>query len=364
MILTKAGADYALAVLLLSAAGLATGEGLFAALALGLAFTSLLSLLMLRLRTPRAIEVRVVEPKVRVFKGETGTIALRIPGAQGSWAHVEVESARVEGPVNSSVIRNLDEISLSVKPTLAGRFTKVEVELGLQDAIDLFAMRRNAGLAGVAIDSLPLSLLGRAQRTFLPPLVVGESPAGTAGKGQEFYGIEEYTERSESKDILWKRAAKEPNKPLLARIREANNPESVIIGVVHDEMDEGTKGRNVDLQCEALGILGRSILSAGIGVEIMGPDGETHRADTDDELVESIMEISTRHRTGAFRDVAGGRLNVLVVVGETDEDERASTMAMPTILIGGSQTKVLGRNDVNFSGVENLTGILNLVLAT
>lgn len=364
MRLTAVGRDYHLAALLVTAVGLATGETLFAALGLGMAFASLISLALLRGRAPKAVVVEVVEPRVRVIKGEEGSLTLRIPGLMDTWAGTEVGSVSFDGAVAASVVsKGPDSVTVRVQPMKAGRFTKAAVRLELSDAAGLFSVGRSVRLAQVVLDSLPMSLLIPVRRAFVPPLVVGESPAGSAGRGQEFYGIETYTERSESKDILWKRAAKEPDRPLLARVREANNPESVTIDLVHGEIGDDERQDLIDLQCEALGALGRGLLLAGIRPEIVGPDGAPRLVESDDYLADSIMEVSASGRLAEKEpfDVRGP--TILLAVGRFDGQENVVERRRPTVLIGGVHSLVQDKYVLSYTGAEDLTGIVNMVLA-
>lgn len=361
---TDLGRDYHMAALLLSGAGLATGETLFAALALGMAFTSLISIALLRQRAPRAVDISLADSRARTFKNEEAALTLVIPGLRGTWAGAEVESVKFDGPAESTmVVRVNGEVSLVVRPKSAGRLGSAEVRLRLTDALGLFSLRRVVSLPELVVDSLPVSLLAPAKSALVPPLAVGERPGRAAGRGQEFHGIEIYTERSESKDILWKRAAKEPYRPLLARVREADNPEYVTLDVVHGDMVEGHRITLVDLQCEALGVLGRSLLLAGVRPKIVGPDGTVHLVDTEEELAESIMQVSVPPRA-VKRDprmVAGP--GVLLAVGDLDEDAMIGTGRRPTVLVGDEHRQALDRYGVTYKGTEDLTGIINLVLA-
>ena len=220
MKLTRTGADYHATILLVAGVGLVSGGALFAALALALAFASLFSLVILKTRLPESVAVRVASEPVRVLKGEEGRMTLSIPGLHDPWVTVKVESVKVTGPVTTSAASEGEGgLVLTVRPLMAGRFTRTEVVLRLGDPLGLFYTARRVTLDDATIDSLPLSLVAPVRKVLVPPLVVGEVQAGTAGRGQEFYGIEEYTQHSESRDILWSRAAKDPDKPLLARVR-------------------------------------------------------------------------------------------------------------------------------------------------
>ncbi len=363
MRLTKLGRDYQLALVLLSTAALVMGEALLAALALAMAFASLISLALLKVRAPAKVLARAREPSVRVFKGEEGGTLLEVPGLGGRWARVEIESVDVDGPVEARVIpRGDDEFEVLLKPASAGRFTKASVRLGLQDAIGLFRTGRSAELAGLRVDSLPLSLLAPRRRAFVPPLVVGESPAGMAGKGQEFYGIEVYNERSESRDIMWKKAAREPDRPLLARVREANAPESVAVVVVRGELGEETRVRSVDLQCEALGMISRALLLAGVRCDIVPPDGKVLGAETDGDLVEAIMESSSPSRAGDGEGARLGGLKIYLVVGEAGDGPWVYPSRDPAVFIGRGGSHHDDRLSADFTGAEDLTRMVNMVL--
>jgi uncharacterized protein (DUF58 family) len=362
MKLTKAGVDYHAAILLLAGVGLVSGGTLFAALALALAFASLFSLVLASIRFPRSVSLRVASGPVRVLKGEEGKMVLSIPGFRDPWTTVKVESVKVGGPVRTSTAsEGAGGIEIAIRPLLAGRFTQAEVVLRLGDSLGLFYVRRPIVLNDAIIDSLPLSLVAPVRRAFVPPLVVGESPAETVGRGQEFYGIEEYTQHAESKDILWTRAAKEPDKPLLARVREANSPESVTIEVVHGALPQDREPDLVDLECEALGTLGRALVLAGIRVDIVSPDGTLSSAEDDEELADAIMKSSERRGTAARAD-AGDATRILVVVGGHPEATVANSR-VPMVLIGWDGPRFLDRYATAYNGTEDLTGLLSLVLS-
>ncbi len=359
---TKHGRDYHLAALLAVAVGLLSGEVLFSALGLAMAFTSAISLLALRARLPAAVEVTAEESRVRLFKGERGSIVLRTPGLLSNWARVEVQSVAFDGPVTTTVaVRGSDEVEVAFVPETAGRYARPEVKVEVRDSVGLFSVPRSVALADLVIDSLPLSLIARPERVYVPPLVVGESPAGTPGKGQEFYGIEEYTQHSESKDILWKRAARAPDRPLLARVREANSPESVRLEIVAGETTPQNRHALVDLECEALGELGRAILLADVEVEVDAPGG-TNLVTDDDELADAIMEASvTRLGDAASRERRHVPF-ILLVVGKVKAEDLEALPRGPTVYIGGDERHVQDPNALDFTGAEPLTGMVTRVL--
>ena len=362
MRLTGRGRDYLLGTLLLEAAGLATGTNLFAALGLALAFTSLISVALLELRSSRSLAVSALDNRIRLFKQQEGRIALALRGGREWWMSPEVESVTVRGPVDTSVSTDGEDFLVRVKPLKAGRFRKFVVEVGLNDAIGLFYLGRQLVLDQMVMDSLPISLLARPGTERPLPVIVGESPAGSPGKGQEFYGIETYTEQSESRDILWKRAASSPHRPLLARVREANNPGSVSIVVSYGEISEVGMADCIDLQCEALGLLGGTLLANGVEVAIVGPDGVSRIARTEGELADTIMETSGAGKAGR-QEIPTGGLGILVAVGDIPGDALTYLGRRPVVFVGNRRRHPADRYSMDFTGVEDLSRIVSLVLA-
>jgi hypothetical protein len=361
--LTKVGRDYHLAALLATAVGLLTGVILFAALGLAMAFTSFISLALLRGRTPGAIDITTEESRVRLFKGEKGSITLRTPGLRSNWARVEVKSVTFDGPVSTAVmVKGLEEVTVIFSPATATRYLTAQAQVEVRDAVGLFSLPRSVTLKGVMIDSLPVSLIARPTPVFVPPLVVGESPAGAPGKGQEFYGIEEYTEHSESRDILWKRAARKPDVPLLARVREANSPEVVRLEVIAEEASSKERASLVDLECEALGELGRALLLAGVDVQVIGPDAKSREAEDEDELADAIMETSAARSSTATKRLYRPGPSISVIVGRPEARILEGMPRGPTVFIGSGERHLRDPHSMDFTGVEPLTGILTRVL--
>ena len=363
MKLTPFGKDYLFAVVLLVAIGGAVGEQLFAALALGMAFAAVVSFVIFRLRRRRVVELSAEAPALRAFKrGEARTL-LSIPGLLDAWSKVELGSAAVGGDAEASLVPAGDgKAELIVRPSLSGRFTGVKVTLGIHDTLGLFAKWETRALSGVVIDSLPLSLLAPPRRAFTPPIAIGEIPAGTAGKGQEFYGIEAYNERSEGKDILWKRAAANPEGTLMARVREANIPEAVMLVVVLGEVYEKTRAWLVDLECEAVGMLGVALLQAGVGVDIVAPDGTHHNASSEERLADSIMEASACRRGPEIGPPAPEGAAIFLTVGTVESGKLLSLGRHPVVFVGEARRGV-DQFSACFTGVEALTRMVNMVLS-
>ncbi|HUK79451.1 MAG TPA: hypothetical protein VLU91_02180 [Nitrososphaerales archaeon] len=362
MKLTRFGRDYLLAALLLATTALIFGEQLFAALALGMVFTSLVSVVVFRSRGKRVAHVSAEAPKLRVFKRSEARTPLLVPGLLDRWTAVTLGAVSVAESEASVVPLGEGRADLVVKPRRAGRFERIDVTLELHDTLGLFAVRRTVPLSGLVVDSLPLSMLAPPRRVFAPPIVIGEVPAGSAGKGQEFYGIEQYTERSEGRDILWKRAAAAPERPLMARVREANIPDAVRLVVVTGELSEVVAGELVDLECEALGMLGGALLQVGVAVDIVSPDGRHHRATDDDELADSIMEVSACKQASGQGLLSPDGYAIFLAVGPIDYGQVLSMGRNPVVFVGKGSRGV-DSFSANFTGVEDLTRIVGLVLS-
>jgi uncharacterized protein (DUF58 family) len=362
MRLTERGRDYLLGILLLETVGLATGANLFAALALALAFASLISMALLKLLAPRSLNVSTLDDHIRLFKHQEGRLALSLQGKRDRWTSPEVESVAVDGAVETSVLRDGENFVVKVKPMKAGRFAGFKVNVRLGDAIGLFSLRRQAVLDQVVLDSLPISLLSQMEPRRPLSVVIGESPVGRPGKGQEFYGIEVYSEQSESRDILWKRAANSPHGPLLARVREANSPDSISIIVAHGEVGEERRVDCIDLQCEALGLLGRTLLANRVEVVTVGPDGVRWPAKNEEELADAIMEISGGGMAVARGKIRTVGLGIIMAVGDFPGSELSYLGRHPVVFVGTKGRHPMDRYSMDFTGDEDLGRILGLVL--
>ena len=359
MKLTPLGRDYLVAALLLDGLGFVSGYSILMGLSFALTLASVASLALLRWRSGGG-NASTDRPSVRLFKRDSVEVAIRLSG-QGRWSKEVVESVSVEGPVDAQISATGGELRLRLTPSRAGRFRGLALTTRFQDALGLFTTREKVGRPDFTIDSLPVSLLERPRVPGTPYIVVGENPAGAPGTGQEFFGIAEYSGNSESKDILWKRAAKDPHRPLMARVREANTPMSVRVLIIHGRMEEDEGPDLVDIQCEALGVLGSSLLSMGAGLEITGPDGQGAVAGDEEELAEAIMATSTAGSLAGWARPDGK--GILVAVGELPEGALKALGTMPAVFIGRDRSTAIDRRAVDFTGSEGLEGIVSEALS-
>ncbi|MDA4121261.1 MAG: hypothetical protein OK404_02500 [Thaumarchaeota archaeon] len=363
MKLTSFGRDFHITILVLVASGAGTGEGIFVALALALAFSSLVSLGLLRLRARAGVRVEAEDRSLRVFKKDHASTELRMFGSADRWVSVSVDSARFEGPVEVEVDRMSEgRFELKVTPLAAGRYAGLILSLRLTDVLKLFSASILEKRVDLVIDSLPMSLLAPVRSPVISPLVLGENPAGRPGRGQEFYGVEEYSYRTESRDIMWKRAARRPESPLLARVREANIPEFIRVKVRREDQD-GEKTKSTDLLCEALATLGRTVLMMGVDTEFLAPDGQTFTVGDDEELADAIMAISAVSASVHEADHAASGTDITVLVGGSAWDDLGLDAGGPLVLIGEGPVTARGRFVFFYSGVEDMTQAVGLVIS-
>jgi hypothetical protein len=363
MRLTPFGRDFHITILILVVSGAGTGEGIFVALALALAFSSLVSLALLRLRVREGVRVEAADQSLRVFKRDQASTELRVSGSGDRWVSVSVDSARFDGPVKVGVeLLGEDLFDVKLTPLAAGRYAGLVLSLRLTDVLKLFVASFMEKRVDLVIDSLPMSLLAPVRCPVISPLVLGENPAGRPGRGQEFYGVEEYSYRTESRDILWKRAARRPEGPLLARVREANIPESMTVRVRRKDQD-GERTKLTDLLCEALGTLGRTILMMGVDSEFSAPDGRSFTVRGDEELVDAIMAISAVPVSTEEADHAASAADITVLVGDSALEDMGVESGRPLVLIWEGPTSGRGRFVFPYSGTEELTQVVGLVIA-
>jgi uncharacterized protein (DUF58 family) len=364
MKLTPRGRDYLVASVIIVVSGAVTGQSLFEALALAMGVAALLSLGTLRLKAYRSLRVRALNPSVRGFKGDELSADLEIPSLADRWVSVVFESAKFDGPVEATVVPwEGNFLRLRLRPSLAGRFRGAKVAFACVDTLGLFKLSKAEAKVDLKLDALPVSLLGPVRRPYVSPLALGENPAGGPGRGQEFYGVEEYTFRSESRDILWKRAARDPDRPLLARVRESNVPGSVSLGVARGSVQGDRVAPYADLLCEALGGLARPLLLLGIEVHFSGPGFSTLAVRSDEELAEAIMDVAEAVSKAGEGSEGPITSDILVLVGAVQDESGSAIRGRQFVAIGGGVPARRGASGVEFTGVEDLSGVINSVMA-
>ena len=261
-------------------------------LAAALAFASLASYLLLEFRGPRGIVLEATPSRLRLMKRERAPISLRVVSRGSRWSTLSSASAPRSSGLGLSHDPRGDPGAFTVAADYAGRYERLELTVAFVDALGLFSRVEKVRPRDFAVEVLPLSLLGSPRRPAIFAVTSGETPAGTRGSGQEFYGIEQYVGTTDSKDILWKRVAKAPNEPLVTRVREVNVPESLKVCLVGSSQGDATTW--MDTVTEALGRMGVTLIEIGMWLEVSVEtiDGPASlRARNMDELADLVVGI-------------------------------------------------------------------------
>jgi hypothetical protein len=268
------------------------GFYIFLALAAALAFSAVGSYLLLRYRGPKGIVLEASPTRLRLVKHERAPISLSVISRGTRWFTLSSASA----PQSSGLVLKHepkeDPGAFMVVADYAGRYERLELKVTFVDVLGLFKREERVRPEDFAVEVLPLSILASPRRSAIFAMTTGETPAGSRGSGQEFYGIEEYGGMSDSKDILWKRVAKTSTEEIVSRIREANVPQSLKVALI--ESREGDRTFWMDTVTEALGRIGVTLLGLGVGLDVLTQtsDGEVSLlARNMDELVELVIGV-------------------------------------------------------------------------
>ena len=263
----------------------------FLALSLSLSLAACVSLLLFVRSQPEGRDVEAVPEVIRVMKNETTRLTLRSWPKNARWC-----------TLSSASLPSLKGLSLEQAPgggdsftvaaTHAGRYEGLEVNASFVDALRLFRKVVAIKPAKFVVEVLPTSLLLPPSRVVVTSVAWGELPAGARGSGQEFYGQEDYTYATESKDILWKRVSREPEPRIVARVREANVPHSLRVALVASGASDAALW--MDSVSETLASVGKSLLAIGMGIDatvttLQGD--ETLSAASLEELSELVIQI-------------------------------------------------------------------------
>ena len=345
------------------------------ALSFALSVIAAVSLLILRLSRGDVAVLSVQPQRLRAFKLERAVLTLNVTRARRrrwmGWLSLRVDKVRMPGGVDAD-FRAVSQTAVEVTaiPRYAGRYRGLGAKYELNDPLGIFGEFGEAEFEDFTIDVLPLSLLAPAQRVVIPAVTMGEKPAGRRGAAQELYAIDEYHPFAETKEILWKRAAaRTPDERLLIRVREANVPRSLKIGLL--EAIERGSGRPVwmDSTTEAVAAIGMILLRGGTEVEVLrsSPGGVAHlSASNPDDLANLVVEMWTPVDPSHLPDVATEA--DFLVTGLEELDRTAVSEAArgkPSLLIlggPGSPPRTTGRTTV-YTGAESVVRVVSEVLA-
>ncbi len=346
------------------------------ALSFALSVIAAVSLLTLRLSRGDVAVLSVQPQRLRAFKLERAVLTLNVTRARRrrwwmGWLSLRVDTVRMPGGVDAS-FRAVSQTAVEVTaiPRYAGRYRGLGAKYELNDPLGIFGEFGEAEFEDFTIDVLPLALLAPARGVVIPAVTMGEKPAGRRGAAQELYAIDEYHPFAETKEILWKRAAaRTPDERLLIRVREANIPRSLKIGLL--EAVERGSGRPVwmDSTTEAVAAIGMILLRGGTEVEVLrsSPGGVARlSASNPDELANLVVEMWTPIDASHLPDVATEA--DFLVTGLEELDRTAVSEAArgkPSLLVlggPGSPPRMTGRTTV-YTGAESVVRVVSEVLA-
>ncbi len=330
-----------------------------------MAFMALLSLMLVRRFAGRKERVEITPLHLRGFKGEEFYSTLELFTRNQRWISVEIPS--VEAPLGVEVRTDAvssTKVKLVFRPRFASGYRSLRVNLELRDILGLFARPIELLFSDFTIEALPAALLTNIPkpRPFL--LALGERTAGSKGAGQEFYSIDDYQPFSETKDVLWKRVARNPDERLLIRIRESNIPKKVRIGVLEiSDRSPIDRLHWIDLVSEGVGLLGRNLLAARCNLEILHTSAngamEEVPISTLEELADSLIPLSVPHPSAKDLEL----LRILneadiVVTGLREIEDMSLSLGVsrkPSLLIDEEASPILiGEQSLIFSGTEDI----------
>jgi hypothetical protein len=338
------------------------------ALAFVLSLVALSSLLIVVTLPNRALGFSVDLPRKRSFKGHAVASVLKVEKVPRGGVPKLVLEAVPEG-VEAGLEGSGSTYTLSVSSKFAGAFSGVKVKVGIGDPLDVFN-RYEVRAVETVFEFLPTVLVQVREPMLVSAAMLGDYPAGRTGYGQEFYSAEEYTLSHSSKDIMWKRLAKSSDETPLARVGEANIPESVTAYFI--EQRGAAKRRNpswMNLASEAVARVGVPVVLIGSTLRLVHTLGDrttVTEARSVPELADAVMSL-WKDDAHARPHAQGPEHADIVVVGQDElaSEETAALIARkPAVVLSWGQSKVaVGPGIVNFTGDEDISRLVVGVLS-
>ncbi|MCL5672871.1 MAG: hypothetical protein M1566_05230 [Thaumarchaeota archaeon] len=338
------------------------------AIGLSLAFVALFSLLAVVALPPEALTLYAEKSRERTFKGRRVTVALK--GWSGP-RRVAVNFELVSGPrgIDASLEGEGSSRVLAVQSRFAGLFSGFVVRVGAGDPLGLF-VRSQLHELDLALEFLPTFLLASREPITVAAAMLGDLPAGRSGFGQEFYSAEVYNTSSSSKDIMWKREAKLPSDRLYVRVGEANIPETMTVCFL-EERDSEERGTAIwmDLASEAIARVALPAILSGTAVRLLHVvDGDARTTQARDPAGLAEMVVWLWKKDGA-REMTREtpKDSDFVVVGQVetqDPETMALVLEKPSlVLTWGKRNPVIGSGVAFFTGKEDISGLVAMVLS-
>ena len=338
------------------------------AIGLSLAFVALISLLAVAALPPEALTLHAEKTRARTFKGATVSTSLR--GWSGP-RRAAIDFELVSGPrgIEASLEGEGSARTLKVASRFAGLFNGFVVRVGAGDPLGLFVRNQFHELE-LTLEFLPTFLLASREPITVSAAMLGDLPAGRSGSGQEFYSSEVYNPSSSSKDIMWKREAKLPSDRLYVRVGEANIPETMTVCFL-EKRDAEERGTAIwmDLASEAIARVALPAILSGTAVRLLHVvDGEARVTEARDPagLAEMIVWLWRKER-GGEKSRETPRDADFVVVGQVetqDPETLALVLEKPSLVLSwGKRNPVLGSEVAFFTGREDISGLVAMVLS-
>ncbi|MEM0117416.1 MAG: hypothetical protein QXV32_03120 [Conexivisphaerales archaeon] len=327
-----------------------------------LAFSALISFLMLRFGKERTVEISIQSQTVRLYKYQKASIQLVEGGRNSSWLRRRIH--KVNGPAGVKAVGDLQggEITISVQPLYAGLFEGFEFGIEVKDPLGLFYVLKYFELP-LVIESLPSSLLSSVRKYVPETFSTGERPSGKRGMGHEIYSVENYTNYSTARDIMWKRVAKQSDEKILVGVREASTPETISILVAELNAPASVEAKLVwkDLVCEALARITIAALSMGSRVDVFTPSshGEAERMEDVSDMIMSIWRPIGRQYSEVSPQLA------IVPLSDVNEYFRKAgkLIVIPTDISNKLISIDHSPDIISFTGTEEIESLLESVMA-
>jgi uncharacterized protein (DUF58 family) len=341
------------------------------ALCLSLLFAAAISEALLASSTTGNIRVELEEPHLTCFKGGESVEKVNIRLKRRRFIRILVSS--VKGPRGVETIANetdSDSSTFTFRPKYAGRFRGLSVTFEFQDPLGLFRKTLDVTREDFVLDCYPESLLKDVRQAAPMTLALGERAGRTHGSGQEFYSIDEYNSSVERKNIYWKKIASLPDERLLVKVREANIPNFVTIGLVKTDPRQQNDLQWMDLACEAAAILGTNVFAFGCDVILTFYSGaEMQKLESSDalEFRESLMEMSQASPSqGEYTSEILNDCDICITgFAELKDNFLASEVSRrPSVLIkdAGEYPNTIGNLALIYTGSEDVSELVNRVV--
>jgi hypothetical protein len=325
----------------------------------------------------------IMEPnRIRGFKNnKLWTSAVLVP-KRARWVNSKLSKIRSQVGVDAQFEVSEGLAKIYITSNYAGRFSSLSLQFEVRDILNIFSKRIQAIYADLTYDSLPLSILRPLPRSRPLPLALGERSGKSPGSSLELYSIEQYQPFTETKNILWKKVARMPDESLVVRIRDSSIPKVIRIGFIQiSKRDPRAKLELIDRTCEAIGMMGNSLLATGSTVEIYHAskrDEESklqqdsisiHEISSLEGLADALMELS---ESSPLNIDSSNTFKILdqsdiLVCGARELEQRSLALPISKLLAlviaeRDATPLLIGQRAMMYTGVEDVRKLVSKVL--